>query len=240
MRSAGSGGNPVLPELWRHDPAGSAVGDPDPAVRSAAALGALGALHPYVVARSAGALSGRSPPSEQLPPLPYLQQCDIGGRHFLPSMRGPGSARRRGRRGRRTSAMIRAAQERIQDLFTLAESEARAPSPNLSRRYVTLARRIGMRYNVRLLREYRDLYCRGCSAFWVEGRTVRTRLRSGRRTQTCLNCGRVRRVDLKHRRHDPVPAEPIADRSIPREQAVLIDEPAEMGEGLDFDQGEEE
>jgi RNase P subunit RPR2 len=53
-----------------------------------------------------------------------------------------------------------------------------------------------MRYNVRLMPEYRELYCRGCSSYWVEGRTVRTRLRSGRRVRTCLVCGRTRRVPL--------------------------------------------
>ncbi len=136
--------------------------------------------------------------------------------------------------------MIRAAQERIQDLFSLAESEARAPAPNLSRRYVTLARRIGMRYNVRLLREYRDLYCRGCSTFWVEGRTVRTRLRSGRRSQTCLACGRVRRVELKHRVAGSRASEPVSDRSVPRDQAVLIDESVEPPAGSDLEEQEEE
>ena len=155
-------------------------------------------------------------------------------------MRGPGATRRRGRRGRRTSAMIRAAQERIQDLFSLAEVEARAPVPNLSRRYVSLARRIGMRYNVRLLREYRDLYCRGCSTFWVEGRTVRTRLRGGRRTQTCLACGRARRVVLKHRSVGPRGSEPVPDRAVPREQAVFADESAEPGLGGNLDEEEEE
>ncbi len=93
--------------------------------------------------------------------------------------------------------MSRLAQERIVGLFALAEQEAQRTGSRLPDRYVGLARRIGMRYNVRLLPEYRDLYCRGCSAFWVEGRTVRTRLRAGRQVRTCLLCGRVRRVPLR-------------------------------------------
>lgn len=67
----------------------------------------------------------------------------------------------------------------------------------LADRYVVLARRIGMRYNVRLPIEYRELYCRGCSAFWIEGRTVRTRIRENRRVRTCLRCGRQRRNWIK-------------------------------------------
>jgi RNase P subunit RPR2 len=93
--------------------------------------------------------------------------------------------------------MIRIARERISDLFVLADSEARAGRTHLATRYVTLARRIGTRYNVRLLPEYREVYCRGCSAYWMEGRTVRTRLRQGRRVRHCLVCGRDQRRVLK-------------------------------------------
>jgi ribonuclease P protein subunit RPR2 len=93
--------------------------------------------------------------------------------------------------------MVRVAGERISDLFALAEGEARGGSPALADRYVRLARRIGMRYNVRLLPEYAELFCRGCSRFWIEGTTVRTRLRARRRVRTCLGCGRTRRVPYR-------------------------------------------
>jgi ribonuclease P protein subunit RPR2 len=90
--------------------------------------------------------------------------------------------------------MVRIARRRVADLFGLAERESRGGHSALANRYVALARRIGMRYNVRLLGEYRDLYCRTCSAYWVEGRTVRTRIRSGHRVRTCLRCGAERRT----------------------------------------------
>jgi ribonuclease P protein subunit RPR2 len=91
--------------------------------------------------------------------------------------------------------MTRIAGERIHRLFALAEAEARRRASGLPNRYVALARRIGTRYNVRVPAEYRELYCRRCSIYWVEGRTVRTRLRAGRRSRTCLGCGSVvRRV----------------------------------------------
>ena len=93
--------------------------------------------------------------------------------------------------------MVRVAQDRIADLFGLAERESTAGSTTLPDRYVQLARKIGTRYNVRLLTEYREFYCRGCSAYWVEGRTVRTRLRGGRRVRTCLKCGRERRTPVR-------------------------------------------
>jgi ribonuclease P protein subunit RPR2 len=89
--------------------------------------------------------------------------------------------------------MIRIAGERINHLLALAEVESRKGPSGLPDRYVSLARRIGTRYNVRVPKGYRELYCRACSAYWVEGRTVRTRLRSGIRTRTCLRCGAIYR-----------------------------------------------
>ena len=90
--------------------------------------------------------------------------------------------------------MVRIARRRVADLFGLAERESLAGHFDLADRYVALARRIGMRYNVRLLGEYRDFYCRSCSSYWVEGRSVRTRLRAGHRVRTCLRCGHQRRT----------------------------------------------
>ena len=117
--------------------------------------------------------------------------------------------------------MVRIARERIAELFALAERAAMAGQASLADRYVVLARRVGMRYNVRLLPEYRELYCRGCSRFWVEARTVRTRFRNGRRTRTCLACGRERRTNLRpslgSRRSMGWSSPPVA----PREQVAL-------------------
>ena len=132
-----------------------------------------------------------------------------------------------GRRGRRTSEMVRLARERIDDLFALAEEEATDPRSQLPDRYTLLARKVGMRYNARLPPEYRELYCRGCSAFWVEGRTVRTRLRAGCRVRTCLVCGRARRVLLRPRTSPgPVPRED-SPRVAAREEEALTGPVAE-------------
>jgi ribonuclease P protein subunit RPR2 len=98
--------------------------------------------------------------------------------------------------------MIRIAGERIHHLLALAEEESRKGPGALPDRYVRLARRIGTRYNVRVPKGYRELYCRSCSAYWVEGRTVRTRLRSGLRTRTCLRCGAI----FRQRNAPPVAA----------------------------------
>ena len=148
--------------------------------------------------------------------------------------------RRGGRRGRRTAGMVRIARERISTLFALAEREAATGHGELADRYVNIARRVGTRYNVRVLPEYRELYCRGCSAFWVEGRTVRTRLRSGRRVRTCLRCGRERRTLLGEAR-GPSRTLESGPSPVPREDAILagVTSEDEAGDPTD-DETEEE
>ncbi len=136
--------------------------------------------------------------------------------------------------------MVRIAGERIADLFALAETESARPHPELANRYVALARKIGMRYNVRLLREYRELYCRSCSAFWVEGRNVRTRLRAGVRVRTCLACGRERRTRLRPSPAPGISPLPVGPSPVPREEASVAEIELETPEEPDEDEESEE
>jgi len=129
--------------------------------------------------------------------------------------------------------MLRIARERISTLFALAEEEAASGHLGLSDRYIGLARRIGTRYNVRLPPEYRELYCRGCSRFWIEGRTVRTRLRAGRRVRTCLACGRVRRIPVRWRSPARSPPSGSDARQLGREELVPVELEEDDGTGGD-------
>jgi ribonuclease P protein subunit RPR2 len=86
------------------------------------------------------------------------------------------------------------AEERVRILFGLAGEEF--PSkPKRSDRYVDLARKIGMRYNVSIPRELRPRFCKSCYAYLVPGKNSVTRT-SGK-TQSletkCLGCGSVSR-----------------------------------------------
>lgn len=136
--------------------------------------------------------------------------------------------------------MVRIARERIVDLFALAEREAQGTHSKLADRYVRLARRIGMRYNLRFPPELREMYCRQCSTYWVEGRTVRTRLRRGRRVRTCLACGRERRSPWRRGTTSPAPAEWEPKSPVLREDEALTG-PISEGEpeGPAEDQSEE-
>ena len=110
--------------------------------------------------------------------------------------------RRKGRKGRRNREMIAIAKERIDILFSEAEKAALSGRMDRANRYVYLARKIGMRYNVRLPGKYRMHYCRKCDSFLMPGVNAEYRLNNGKITVTCKNCGHVyRRPYLKEKSH---------------------------------------
>ncbi|AEA46477.1 ribonuclease P protein component 4 [Archaeoglobus veneficus] len=65
----------------------------------------------------------------------------------------------------------------------------------LARRYVELARRIAMKYRLRIPREER-LFCKKCLYPYRYDR-IRVRVAKSRVIITCLNCGFVRRIPIR-------------------------------------------
>src|SRR3989449_10661049 len=94
---------------------------------------------------------------------------------------------------RRKGSERKIALERIDILFRLPEREAGAGNSARADRYASLAAKIGMRYNVRLPREFKRRYCRRCHAFLVPGKNCRVRVSRGLVTSTCGVCGDIRR-----------------------------------------------
>jgi ribonuclease P protein subunit RPR2 len=90
------------------------------------------------------------------------------------------------------------AMARIRRLFRLAEDAQRAEQS--STRYVELARRIAMRYQVSLPVEIRRRVCRGCGSLLTPGRSARHRVSNGRISVTCLGCGNIKRYPLSPRK----------------------------------------
>ena len=84
------------------------------------------------------------------------------------------------------------AKERIAALFRLAE-HAFSESPDLSNRYVSLARKIAMRQRVRIDRVFRRQFCHHCAAYLVPGQNMRVRVHDGNVVVTCLLCNRKTR-----------------------------------------------
>jgi len=88
----------------------------------------------------------------------------------------------------------RIALERMEILFHQAEREALQGRAARARRYVDLARRIGMRYNVRVPTEFKRRFCKECRAYFVPGVNARVRVGRGRLVVTCLACGSIQRL----------------------------------------------
>jgi ribonuclease P protein subunit RPR2 len=94
------------------------------------------------------------------------------------------------------------ARERIDLLFNQALATYKK-HPQLAERYVGLARRISMKYKVRIPKRWRLFICKGCKGFMVPGFSSRVRLRRRREphlTFTCLKCGKIKRISFKHKR----------------------------------------
>ncbi len=100
----------------------------------------------------------------------------------------------RGRRGRRTKSMVNIAGERIDILFRLAEEEALNHNLDRANGYVDLARKIGMRYNVRVPGQFKRRYCRFCHSYLIPSQNARFRVRGKRIIVSCNNCGGVMRM----------------------------------------------
>lgn len=93
------------------------------------------------------------------------------------------------------------ARERIELLFEYAKKTF-SKNPALAKRYVTLARKIGMRYKIRIPVEYRRLVCRHCKSFILPSVNCRVRIRHRRAPHvaiTCLECGGIMRIPLGDR-----------------------------------------
>ena len=88
------------------------------------------------------------------------------------------------------------AQERIEYLFGLARDEL-SIDPGRSERYVSLARKIGMRHRVSIPAELKRNLCRKCGSLLVSGNTSRTRFKNGYVVITCLKCGGIKRYPFK-------------------------------------------
>ena len=88
----------------------------------------------------------------------------------------------------------RIAKERVFYLIKRAE-EWKNIDYKLARRYVELARKIAMRYRVRIPKELKATYCKSCLYPYEAGR-FRARIRKKRVIITCLNCGYERRIPI--------------------------------------------
>jgi ribonuclease P protein subunit RPR2 len=92
--------------------------------------------------------------------------------------------------------MIQIAKERIDILFDLADEEAHMRNFPRANRYVDLARRIGMRYNVRIPGKFKRRFCKHCHSYIQPGENARVRIKGKKIVVFCQNCGEYMRMPI--------------------------------------------
>ncbi len=84
--------------------------------------------------------------------------------------------------------------ERILILFGLAGREFKK-HPERSKRYVQIARKIGMRYNVKIPADLKACFCKNCNSYLRPGVNCRARTNPAQKAVVirCLGCGKIAR-----------------------------------------------
>ena len=90
----------------------------------------------------------------------------------------------------------RIARERIRKLFDQAD-KAFDERPDLADRYVELARKISMKYKVRIPPELKKKFCTHCYKYLRPGVNARVRSHKGRVIYYCDNCRKYMRFVIR-------------------------------------------
>ncbi|MCP3682496.1 MAG: ribonuclease P [bacterium] len=93
----------------------------------------------------------------------------------------------------------RVARERILKLFSEAD-KAFKKDPKLANRYVHMARKIAMRYKVRIPPELKRRFCKHCYCFLVPSKNCRVRLIKKKVTYYCMSCKKYMRFPYLKKR----------------------------------------
>ncbi|MBL7054613.1 ribonuclease P [Candidatus Woesearchaeota archaeon] len=84
------------------------------------------------------------------------------------------------------------ARERIEVLFKQAKDTFKEDA-KLSDRYVHLARKIAMKYKVRIKPELKRRFCKHCYRYLMPGITSRVRMQKGKVVYFCFSCKKFMR-----------------------------------------------
>ena len=95
----------------------------------------------------------------------------------------------------------RIAEERIQCLFHQAHGAAKAGDVERSKKYIRLAKAIGMKSQFPIPRTLKRKFCKKCFSFFIPSKTVRVRTQKNNYvTYACLICGNVQRYPFSKER----------------------------------------
>ncbi len=84
------------------------------------------------------------------------------------------------------------AKERVEILFKEAD-KVFDEDKELANRYVTLARKVAMKSNVKIARHYKRRFCKHCYKYLRPGINCRVRTKKNKSIYYCLNCKKYMR-----------------------------------------------
>lgn len=94
---------------------------------------------------------------------------------------------------KKPSRQTEIAKERINILFEQAEFRFKK-NPELSDRYVEIARKISMKYKVKIPAKFKRRFCKHCHKYFVPGVNSRVRLTNGKIVYYCNSCKKYMRI----------------------------------------------
>lgn len=93
------------------------------------------------------------------------------------------------------------AKKHVDALFIRAKENSTS-NPSLANRYVTLARKIAMKFKLRLTPEQKRLFCPHCYRFLSPTRNLRVRVHESRIIYYCLDCKKYWRKPVKTKKKE--------------------------------------
>ncbi|MBT4321796.1 ribonuclease P [Candidatus Woesearchaeota archaeon] len=87
------------------------------------------------------------------------------------------------------------ARERIKKLFSEAD-EVFSKDKKLANRYINLARKIAMKFNLRMPRGYKRKFCKHCYSYLKPGKNLRVRTKGKNVVYYCLECKKFMKFPL--------------------------------------------
>jgi ribonuclease P protein subunit RPR2 len=106
------------------------------------------------------------------------------------------STRRSRRYQKKPDKTLKIAREHMDRLFDQAKKMSKE-NLSLANRYITLARKIAMKFKLRIPSGQKRLFCPHCYRFALPGKTVRVRIHESRVIYSCQLCKRFWRKPLK-------------------------------------------
>jgi len=97
---------------------------------------------------------------------------------------------------KKPAKQVQIVKRRIRFLFNEAKASLKKDA-NLSVKYVKLARRMAMKYKIKLPSELKKKFCKHCYSYLIPGVNCRVRIHKHRVIYCCLNCKNYDRHPIK-------------------------------------------